>query len=68
MVPTWLFQTLTTLVASGAALHPACDMLWVAFTPGVQGRGHGTIDLNIQLACSAVGGNILWSALYTRPA
>src|SRR4051794_41101443 len=29
MVRTWLSQRLTTLVASGAALHPACDMLWL---------------------------------------
>ena len=40
MVPRWLYQRLTTLVASGAALIPACDMLWVdGFTLGVQGRG-----------------------------
>ena len=67
MVPRWLFQRLTTLVASGAALIPACDMLWVeGFTPGSAGARPAPGDFNGPLAF-AVGGNSLLFGHGNRP-
>jgi hypothetical protein len=57
MVPTWLFQRLTALAASGAALNPACDMLClrVQHRRSVARLGGS----NGQLACCALGANTL---------